>query len=131
MPAKQKNLKKSSPAADKPAGSTMALALTLVPMVIGLLLIGAWALDIQLVGTLENQALLGLLIILAGFTASNLLQRKWLAFAGWALITVADFLLLAVVDLRVQSAALALAVIGGICLLAEMARRLKAQSPRA
>lgn len=116
-----KQTKKSQTA--QPVWLRLLLALTLAPLVLGIALIGAWSLDITLIGELESQIWIGLFLILVSFTLSNLLQKKWNLFAGWGLLTVADFLLLRWVDLRVQVAALALAAIGMGVLIFEFYRQ--------
>jgi hypothetical protein len=104
------------------------LALTLAPLILGVALIGAWSLDITLIGDLESQIFIGLFLILVSFTLSNLLQKKWGLFAGWGLLTIADLLLLRLVDLRVQVVALALAAIGMGFLIMEFYRQMRSQS---
>lgn len=104
------------------------LTLSLAPLILGLALIGAWSLDITLIGELESQIWIGLLLILFSFTLSNLLQRKWNLFVGWLLLTIADYLLLRLVDLRAQILALALAAIGMGFLIIEFYRQLRRQS---
>jgi hypothetical protein len=104
------------------------LALSLAPLILGVALIGAWSLDITLIGELESQIWIGLLLILFSFTLSNLLQRKWNLFVGWLLLTLADYLLLRLVDLRVQILALALAAVGMGFLIIEFYRQFRRQS---
>lgn len=113
MASKKTSIKKSARNQQaQPQIIRILLALTLAPLILGIALIGAWSLDITLIGELESQVWVGLLLILFSFTLSNLLQKKWGLFAGWGLLTVADFMLLRWVDLRVQIVALALAAIG-------------------
>lgn len=104
------------------------LALTLAPLILGVVLIGAWSLDITLIGELENQIFIGLFLILFSFSLSNLLQKKWGLFAGWSLLTIADLLLIRLVDLRVQIIALALAALGMGLLIMEFYRQFRRQS---
>lgn len=111
----------------QPVWLKLLLALTLAPLILGVVLIGAWSLDITLIGALESQIWVGLFLILFSFTLSNLLQKKWSLFAGWGLLTAADFLLLRWVDLRVQIFALALAAIGMGFLILEFYRQLLSQ----
>jgi hypothetical protein len=101
------------------------MSLTLVPLVAGAILIITWALDWELVGDLENQHFLGLLFILGGFAFSNLIQRKWIVFAGWALVTLADFLLLTAGggSDAVATAALVMAGLGFLLLVVEFVRQ--------
>jgi hypothetical protein len=104
-------------------GQTRLLALTLVPIIAGGLLVIAWAVDWELVPPLENQAFLGLLFILLGFTLSNLIQKKWTLAAGWGLLTLADLLLLTQRVIWIQIGALALTVAGLLLLAVEFYRQ--------
>jgi hypothetical protein len=74
-------------------GKNILLTLTLVPVVIGLLLILAWALDMEI---LENQSevQVGIFFLLLGFALSNTLQKKYGLAAGWGSLAVADFIIL-------------------------------------
>ena len=112
----------------EPTWIRVLLALTLAPLILGVVLIGAWSLDITLIGELESQIWVGLFLILVSFTLSNLLQKKWDLFAGWLLLTIADYLLLKLVDLRVQILALALAAIGMGLLIVGFYRQFRRQS---
>ncbi len=86
----------------KPAWQNIILSLTLVPLVIGVLLIIAWAADWDWVGSLENQIYIGILFLLFSFSISNLVQRRWLLFAGWALLLMADLIFLLVIERTAQ-----------------------------
>jgi hypothetical protein len=112
----------------EPTWMRALLALTLAPLILGVVLIGAWSLDITLIGELENQIFIGLFLILFSFSLSNLLQKKWGLFAGWSLLTIADLLLIRLVDLRVQIIALALAALGMGLLIMEFYRQFRRQS---
>ena len=104
--------------AQRPAWVRLALALTLVPMLIGLVLIVARALDIYLWdNTPEDQVVLGILFILAGFAIANALQKRWLLAAGWFLLLVADWVVLTSLNLVTQGVALFLGI-AGLALLA-------------
>jgi hypothetical protein len=111
------------------AGQNRMLALTLVPIVGGVLLVIAWAIDWELVRPLEDQAFLGLLFILLGFTLSNLFQKKWGLMAGWGLLTAADLLLLILPVFWIQVAALILAAAGLLLLAIEFYRQYQANRP--
>ena len=128
--ASKKTLKK--PATKRrnvePTWLRVLLALSLAPLILGVVLIGAWSLDITLIGELESQIWIGLLLILFSFTLSNLLQKKWGLFVGWLLLTIADFLLLKLVDLRVQIIALVLAALGMGFLIIEFYKQYRHQS---
>jgi len=93
-----------------PGASSLLLALTLVPPVIGLLLIGAWALDISIFA--EAQLAVGILFILLGFAASNAVQQRWRRAAGWGLLTVADLVLMIWPEFWAQGAAIGLGLLG-------------------
>lgn len=118
----------TNPQKSQPIWLRVLLALTLAPLILGVVLIGAWSLDITLIGELESQIWAGLFLILFSFTLSNLLQKKWGLFSGWLLLTIADLLLLRLVDLRVQIFALALAAIGMGLLIVEFYRQFRRQS---
>ena len=74
-------------------GKNLLLTLTLVPVVIGLLLILAWALDLEI---LENQSEIqvGIFFFLLGFALSNVLQKKYGLAAGWGALAIADLIIL-------------------------------------
>jgi len=103
------------------------LTLSLVPLVGGVLLIVAWSLDFTLVGTLEAQIYVGLLMILISFSLSNFVQRRWLLGAGWLLLVVSDWLLLTRLELPIQGIAIIVGVIGVALLLFEFVRQLRKQ----
>ena len=84
-----KNKRKSSTKRSSP-GRNVFLSLTLVPLVIGIILIGAWALDIELLGTPQSQITVGVFFFLLTFTASNAIQKRWKLATGWGLLAVAD-----------------------------------------
>jgi hypothetical protein len=113
--AAKKNTKKylpRPPKAPKSAWKDIGLALTLIPLGIGLFLIIAWALDWDLTGYLDSQVWIGVLFLLISFTFSNLIQKRWILFAGFLLLTIADLLFLLWVNLYVQVAAGILGFIG-------------------
>lgn len=101
------------------------LSLSLVPIVAGILLIAAWALDINIIGPLDSQPLVGLFFVLLGFVMSNAFQQLWRLALGWALIAVADILLLVPAPDIVRYAALATGAIGLGLLIAEIVARLR------
>jgi hypothetical protein len=74
-------------------GKNILMTLTLVPVVLGLLLILAWALDFEI---LENQSEIqvGILFLLLGFALSNTLQKKYGLAAGWGSLAVANLIIL-------------------------------------
>jgi hypothetical protein len=105
----------------------VGLALTLVPLVIGGLLILAWALDLNLFEQPQTQIYVGLLFILLGFGASNALQRNWSLMAAWLLLAGADFILLAWVSLYTQILGFLVGGLGLILLLFEFYKRYQDQ----
>lgn len=105
--------KKSSP------GRNVLLTLTLVPLIIGVLLIGAWALDILLLEDDQSQITIGILFFLLSFAASNALQKRWRLAAGWALLMCADLVILAWLDVRAQIVAAGFGLVGLFFLAAE------------
>jgi hypothetical protein len=106
----------------------LLLALTLVPLVIGGLLILGWALDIYLWDNAITQIYVGLLFILASFALSNGLQKYWYAAVGWVLLAISDLLLLVVVNLFSQLAAFVIGAAGLLMLGMEFYRRWHKQS---
>jgi hypothetical protein len=128
MPAKKTSANPSPRARSRPFSiGTVLLSLTLVPLVAGVLMIAAWALDIALFEPLDSQLWIGILCILVSFTLSNLLQKRWGLFAGWLLLSTADVLLLKFVDLPVQVIAIVLGVLGVILLAVASFRLTKTQ----
>ncbi len=113
---------------EQPAWVRTALALTLVPVVAGIIFIATWALDIDITGNMENQIYVGMLLMLTGFIFSNLLQKRWRLFAGWTLFAIADLLFLLFVNIYVQAAALFLAIAGLFLLGFEIFRRMQQNS---
>lgn len=93
-------------------GRNVLLTLTLVPLVIGILLIGAWALDYLVLEDAQSQLIVAVLFFLISFAASNALQKRWMLAAGWGLLICADLILLIWLNLWAQIAALAFGLIG-------------------
>lgn len=111
------------PKRTKPNKQNIFMSLTLVPLVIGGLLILAWALDIFLWENPQSQIFVGILFILLSFAASNALQKNLYAAAGWALLAVADLMLLVWVNLQLQIFAFLIGGIGLVLLLYEFIQR--------
>lgn len=111
--------------------NNILLSLTLVPMVIGLLLIGAWAIDIYIFDVPETQTLTGMLFILFSFAASNILQKKTRLAVGWSFLTVADVVLLLWVELWAQIVAIILGVVGVGIILYEFYHRWQEERSKA
>lgn len=111
MPAKRSGSYSSRRQSKSPTLYRLVLALTLVPVIFGGLLILLWFIMVYPFGSSENQLIIGALLILLGFAASNALQKRWYLASGWFLLAVADFVILTWMDLRVQVIAF---VIGGV-----------------
>jgi len=101
------------------------LSLSLVPIIAGVVLIALWALDINVIGPLDSQPLVGLFFVLLGFVMSNALQKLWRLALGWLLIAAADILLLVPAQDAVRYAALALGAIGLLLLVTEIIARVR------
>ena len=110
-----KNKRKSSTKRSSP-GRNVFLSLTLVPLVIGIILIGAWALDVELLGTPQSQITVGVFFFLLTFTASNAIQKRWKLATGWGLLAVADIVTLAWLNVAAQIIAISVGVIGLVLL---------------
>lgn len=98
--------------ASQSAGKNIALALTLIPLGAGLILIIAWALDWNLIGVTESQVWVGVFFLLISFMLSNLIQQRWMLFAGFLLLAIADLLFLLWVNIYAQIVAGVLAALG-------------------
>jgi hypothetical protein len=118
MPKKQsqKNNKRSTSEKGSSPAKNVLLALTLVPFVIGIILIGAWVLDLELLENSQSQVTVGIFFFLLTFTASNAIQKRWRLAAGWGFLAVADIVTLAWLNLAAQIIALSLGGIGIILL---------------
>ena len=101
--------KRSSP------GKNILMTLTLVPVVIGVLLLGAWAMDLEI---LENQSevQVGIFFLLLGFAASNALQKRSRLAIGWGTLAIADLILLTWFSILAQGVAIAVGLIGSVIL---------------
>jgi hypothetical protein len=108
--------KKTSSTNKSSPGRNVFLALTLVPLVIGLILIGAWVLDLEILGDPQSQVIVGIFFFLVSFAASNALQKRWRLAGGWGLLAVADLVTLAWLNLAAQVTALGLGLVGVILL---------------
>lgn len=121
----KQNLATKKPENSQPLSISILLTLTLVPMVIGILMIGAWALDIELWEDPQAQVIIGLLFILVSFAVSNGLQKKWRLAAGWSILAISDAILLLWLNVAVQIIALVLAVVGLIIIISEFINQWK------
>jgi hypothetical protein len=109
--------KQSSP------GRNVLLTLTLVPLVVGILLIGAWVIDISILEDSQSQMLVGILFFLLSFAASNALQKRWRLAVGWGLLMCADLVILAWLELWAQTVAIGFGLVGLIFLAVEFYRQ--------
>jgi len=112
------------------AWKNVFLSLTLAPLVIGMILIGAWVLDIELLDDLQSQVIAGVFFFLLAFTASNIVQKRWTLAAGWGLLAVADIVTLAWLNVAAQIVALSAGAIGVVLLGIEFYKQFK-QNTRA
>ena len=111
----KKNTKKPSTKRSSPAKNVF-LALTLVPFVIGVIFIGAWVLDLEVLDTPQSQVTVGIFFFLISFVASNAIQKRWRLAAGWGLLAVADIVTLVWLNVAAQIVALSIGLIGVILL---------------
>jgi hypothetical protein len=112
----QKNNKKLSSKKTSSPAKNVFLALTLVPLIIGIILIGAWVLDLELLENPQSQVTVGIFFFLLTFTASNAIQKRWRLAAGWGLLAVADIVTLAWLNVAAQVIAISIGLIGVIFL---------------
>jgi low temperature requirement protein LtrA len=104
--------KKVPPSKKSTPGRNVFLALTLVPLVIGIILVGAWVLELEVLGDSQSQVTVGIFFFLVSFATSNALQKRWRLAAGWGLLAVADLVTLAWLNLAAQVLALGVGLIG-------------------
>jgi hypothetical protein len=108
MPKQSQKIKQNSSARKVSSpGKNVFLALTLVPLVIGIILIGAWVLDLELLDNAQSQVTVGIFFFLLTFTASNAIQKRWRLAAGWGLLALADIVTLSWLNLAAQVIAIA------------------------
>ncbi len=117
MAKKSTSKNKKPPTKEKSSpGKNVFLSLTLVPLVIGVILIGAWVLDLEVLGDPSSQLTVGIFFFLVSFATSNALQKRWRLAAGWGLLAVADIVTLAWLNVVAQVVALSVGLIGVIML---------------
>lgn len=107
-----KTNKRTPPTKGSSPGRNVLLSLTLVPLVIGIILIGAWVLDIEILNDLQSQITVGIFFFLLTFTASNAMQKRWRLAAGWAFLSFADIITLAWLNVVAQVSAIIVGLIG-------------------
>ena len=108
--------KKTPPTKKSTPGRNVFLALTLVPLVIGLILVGAWMLDIEIFDNPQSQVTVGIFFFLVSFSASNAMQKRWRLTAGWGALAIADIVTLAWLNLAAQIVALGVGLVGAVML---------------
>lgn len=112
---KNKSIRKAAPA-EQQKWKRWALALTLVPLIVGGVLIFAWAIDWDLWGRLEDQIVIGTIFIFFSFGLNNALQDRWVLATSWLLLMVADWMVLLAANSAVQRFGIVLGM-GGLLLL--------------
>jgi hypothetical protein len=103
------------------------LALSLVPLVAGVILIIMWAMDFFLWQPPDTQVTIAVLFIFLSFSASNFFQDKRLLAVGWFLLMIADGLLLSQLRGPGQILAIILGVIALGLFTFEVFRRVRSQ----
>jgi hypothetical protein len=100
----------------KPAWRPWLLALTLVPLGVGLVLLVGALVNVIVWGSRQDQMVMAGFYILFSFVASNAVQKQWMLTAGWMLLGAAAWLALnsSVAGLKVVAAALAGIAVGVI-----------------
>jgi hypothetical protein len=117
LPKKISKTYKSTPSSKRSSpGRNVLLSLTLVPLVIGIILIGAWILDIEILNDLQSQITVGIFFFLLTFTASNAMQKRWRLAAGWGFLSFADIVTLAWLNVAAQVSAIIIGLIGLVLL---------------
>lgn len=99
------------------------LALTLIPLIVGLVLIFTALVGLTLWGSWAAQAVAGGLLVLASFAASNALQKQWLLAAGWLLVGAGIGLGFSLVQTWATVAAFLMGGLGLYLLLNEFIKR--------
>jgi len=111
----KKSSKKNTKKKRTSPGKNILMMLTLVPIVIGLLLILAWALDLEILAN-QSEVQVGLFFLLLGFALSNVLQKRLGLAAGWGALAVADLIVLTWWNIWAQTIASIAGLIGLIFL---------------
>jgi hypothetical protein len=120
MPTKvQRNNKQLTSKKKSSPWKNILLALTLVPFIIGVILIGAWVLDLELLENSQSQVTVAVFFFLLTFTLSNAIQSRWQLAAGWGLLAIADIVTLAWLNLAAQIIAISLGFVGVLLLAIE------------
>jgi len=112
-----KTHKKTAPKRNSP-WQNILLTLSLVPLIIGVLLIVAWALDFEILAN-QSEVQVGLFFILLGFALSNTLQKRFRLAIGWGVLAIADLIVLTWLSVWAQGIAIAVGLVGIIFLVVE------------
>lgn len=107
-----KNKKQTLPKKRTASGKNLLLTLTLVPLVIGMILLGAWALDMELLPNPQAQITVSIFFFLLAFTTSNALQKRWRLTIGWGLLALASIITLAWLNVIVQGIVILCGLLG-------------------
>lgn len=119
------NIKKTRTQRSVPQGKNLLLTLSLVPLVIGFLLLGAWVLDLEILPDAGSQITVAIFFFLLSFTLTNLIQKRWRLALGWGLLAAADIIALGWLNVVVQVIALTLGAVGLVFLGIEFYRQYK------
>lgn len=123
MPSKTSKSNKLNATKRSSPGRNVLLALSLVPLVIGIILIGAWVLDLEVLSDPQTQLIVGIFFFLISFTASNAIQKRWRLALGWGLLAVSDLITLAWLNVAVQIIAIVVGLVGIVILAVEFYRQ--------
>ena len=107
------------------------LVFSMAPLVLGLMLIIATLLDIVVWGSLELQAVVGVLCVLVSFVASNALQKQWNLAGGWLLLGGAVWLWVNWRETWVRGLAYVIGGLGLVLLAREFMQRFGEQQRKA
>ena len=102
---------------------TAWLILTVMPLIMGVLLIFAWTMNYVVMRDGSMQVFTGILLFLFGFMASNALQKHWGSASGWGLLLLAALLLMIWLHLWAQIAAMLVGTAGLGLLILEFYRQ--------
>lgn len=123
MAKKQPANRKAAPKEKRSPARNVWLMLTLVPLITGVLLIFAWAMDFLVLEDPQAQLFVGIFFFLLSFAASNLLQHRRNLAIGWGLLMGADLILLGWLNLWAQIAAILVGATGLGFILVEFYRQ--------
>lgn len=126
MPSKRSSTRRSAfstPAEASARRTRSLLALTLLPLVFGLILLFTALVGLTPWGSWTVQAAAGGLFVLASFAASNALQKQWALAAGWLLVGAAIGFGFSLAHTWARLAAFLLGGLGLYLLLSEFIKR--------